>query len=204
MVSRAEIEEDLKNKGDFVKIDHLNRYLKQADSIDVKKFILMKLVEIYIDKGFYLDAAKRLDIAADASITFKEKLDAYMKEAELLVKSHQFSMADQALKKALVQAGNNEKNVCYDKYISYYEAEALVNEKSQKHRTAIDFYEKIHPMARTRDKREIIRTKIISLYGKLGMVKDQNRWGNRVEPKIELPNKSIEPGSFEDLGIRKI
>ncbi len=204
MVSRAEIEEDLKNKGDFVQIDHLNRYLKQADSIDVKKFILIKLAEIYIAKGFYLDAAKRLNLAADASITFKEKYDVYMKEAELLVKCNEFEMADQAIKKALSQTDNKDKNQCYDKYISFYETEALSNEKSQKNRKAIDFYEKIHPMARTRDKRELIRTKIISLYGKLGMVKDQNRWNNRVEPKYELPTKTIEPGSFEDLGLGRI
>ncbi|MFA6022504.1 MAG: hypothetical protein WC781_00275 [Candidatus Pacearchaeota archaeon] len=202
VLTRGQIEEGLKNKGDFVKLDVLNRYLQQADSLDIKKFILLKLVDIYQDRNFLLDAAKHLDAAADLVITYREKIDLYMKETELYVKLGQFDLADRIYQKAYAYGNMREKAETQAKYIDYYIFQAKSNEKEQKHRKAVEIYEKLYSMPQADEKRMEFKNKLLELYGKLGRIRDQTRLASKVEPKPEEKPK-IMPGSFEDLGIRK-
>ena len=51
--TKTEIEQNINGLGDFVKVDHLERFLKQADSIDIKRFILLKMAEIYEKRGMF-------------------------------------------------------------------------------------------------------------------------------------------------------
>lgn len=46
-ISKSEIEEELQRKGDFVQIDYLTRFLESRISRDVKRFIYLKLAELY-------------------------------------------------------------------------------------------------------------------------------------------------------------
>ena len=57
-MTKTEIEADLAKEGDFVKIDHLNRFLKEGLPLETKKFSYQKLSEIYEKRGMYNDAAK--------------------------------------------------------------------------------------------------------------------------------------------------
>ena len=175
-ITKAQIEEDLRNNGDFVKIDHLNRLLRQADSLDTRKFILLKLAEIYASKGFYPDAARNLDAAADISITYKEKMELYMREAELYVKLGQFDVADAILKKAHIQGTEKERRDMQAKYSQLYHKEAQENEKALKNRKAVEYYERIYYNILGNDEEKArIKQKLLEIYNKLGRVGDYSR-----------------------------
>jgi len=179
-VTKAQIEEDLKNSGDFVKIDHLNRFLKQADSLDVRKFILLKLAEINTGKGFYPDAARNIDSAADISLTYKEKMELYMREAELYIKIGQFNIADAILKKALVQGNTKEQAEAKSKYIQIYYKEAQEQEKALRNRKAVEYYEAIYYNLSGNDEEKAkMKSKLLDLYNKLGRIRDYSRLSGR-------------------------
>ncbi|MBI2628648.1 hypothetical protein HYW74_01030 [Candidatus Pacearchaeota archaeon] len=179
-LTKSQIEEDLRNSGDFVKIDHLNRFLRQADSLDVRKFILLKLAEINANKGFYPDAAKNIDAAADISLTYKEKMELYMREAELYVKIGHFEIADAILKKALIQGNAKEQAEIKSKYIQIYYKEAQEQEKALRNRKAVEYYERIYYNILGNDEEKAkMKDKLLDLYNKLGRVRDYSRLAAR-------------------------
>ena len=202
-VTRIQIEEDLKNKGDFVKIDHLNRFLKQADSLDTRKFVLMKLAAIYEDKGFFIDAAKNIGSAAEIAITYKEKIDLYMKEAAFYVKLGSFELADKTFQKVMSLCTARERVDMQAKYVQFYYNEAQDHEKAIRNRRAADFYEKLSSMPYQTINRIELKQKLLELYNKLGRIRDYSRLSSRQEPQPET-KPSIAPGSFEDLGIKRL
>ena len=57
-MSKLEIEQSLQGMGDFVKMEHLTRLLKEGLPIDKKKFVYQKLADIYEQKGMITSAAK--------------------------------------------------------------------------------------------------------------------------------------------------
>ena len=205
-LTKSQIEEDLRVSGDFVKIDHLNRFLKQADSLDIRKFILLKLADINISKGFYPDAVKNVDAAADISITYKEKMELYMREAELYVKLGKFEVADAILKKALVQGNAREQTEIKSRYTQLYYKEAQEQEKALRNRKAVEYYERIYyNILGDGDEKVKMKVKLLDLYNKLGRVRDYSRLSANQEIKQQQATKRIiEAGSFEELGIRRI
>ena len=72
-MSKSEIEKALQNKGDFVRIDHLSRFIKENLSLDKKKFVYEMLADIYEKKGMYTSAAKLHNGIAMICIAFSEK-----------------------------------------------------------------------------------------------------------------------------------
>ncbi len=204
VLTRSDVENALSGKGDFVKIDHLNRFLREADSMDIRKFILLKLAGIYEERNFYLDAAKHISAAADMAITYKEKIELYLRETELYIKIGKFDMADKAFTKAHLLGNTMERVETERKYFGFYENQAKQNDKSLQHRKTIELYEKMLSMNFSEDRKTEIKNKLMILYNKLGKIRDYNRVSNiRIEtPKVHK-EPEIEPGSFEDLGIRR-
>lgn len=202
-ISKFEVEEGLKNKGDFVKIDFLNKCLRNSDTADVKRFILLKLADIYVQKGFLVDAAKHIDSAAEMAVTYKDKIELYMKESEMYVKLGQFDMADGIFRKALLQGTLKEKEAMQEKYFNFYVIEAAKYERDMKQRKAAEYYEKLYSMPQTDEKRKQMKEKLVGLYSKLGRIRDSNRLAASKSENTNPERPKIEPGSFEDLGIKK-
>ena len=109
MVTKQEVEESIKDKDDFIKIDYLNRYLRQADNLDLKKFLLLNLAAVNEKKNLLNDAIKNVVGAADIALTYREKRELFMKEVELWVKLGDFMMAEKALHRAFGYANEQEK-----------------------------------------------------------------------------------------------
>lgn len=202
MVTKSDIENELKNKGDFVKIDHLNRYLKNTDSLELKKYIHLRLAEIYESKNFISDATKNIEAAADTSHTFKEKIDLYMRATTLLIKGGQFDLADKSFSKAVFHGNTREREIIKAQYLDLYTTQAKKEEVSGKNRIAANIYEKLISLPQSDQKRIEIKKKLLDLYQKLGRIRDYNKLAMLPDPKPEEKPK-IAPGSFEDLGIRK-
>ena len=73
-MTKAEIEIELQKKGDYVKIDYLTRLLEEKQlPIDRKKFVWLKLAEIYEQKGMLIEAGKMYNNIAVNSIILNDK-----------------------------------------------------------------------------------------------------------------------------------
>jgi len=171
-MTKSEIEQDLKGKGDLVQIDHLTRFLKEPVAMDTKKFIFLKLADIYEKAKMFAEAAKMYNNAADLSIPFAEKIKHYLKECELFVKLGAFDRAENAMKKALSQANLREKEGIYNYVKQSYKQEAAANESMAKRNNAIKYYEKMLEMRISESERTDIKKKLLQLYKEAGKIKE--------------------------------
>lgn len=171
-MNKSEIEKELQGKGDFVKIDHLNRLLKQNPPIERRKFILIKLGEIYESKSMFSDAAKSYNGATIASLTFKEKIQYSVKEAELYIKASYLEKGEQAIKTALSHANSREKEEIITGIKSFYKRQAEVYEKEMRRNNAIKLYEKLLTMKILDFERQEIKERLMNLYEKTGKLNE--------------------------------
>lgn len=172
-MTKMQIEEFLKNKGDFVQIDHLSRYLLIKDlPVDKKRFVLQKLADLYEKKGMYAESAKMYNNIAIISTTFQEKLAGHVKETEQYIKSGNFDSADQAIKKAMGEGNVAQKAEVFVQIKEFYKRQAQVYEKANKKGNAIKIYEKILQLNITDAERKEIKEKLMKLYESLGKVRE--------------------------------
>lgn len=202
MVSKSEIQAALNGKDDYTKLDILNRALRNADSIDTKKFILLNLAGINEARTFFKDAAKNIDAAAEMSLTYREKMGYYMKEVEMLVKAADFILAEKIYLKALDCGNNSEKVAMKAKYIELFKSYADKLEKEGKSRKALDFYERLFAMDLPYSEKALVKEKILKIYEKVGRIREYNSLKAREIKKPESPVREVKPGSFEDMGIQ--
>ncbi len=189
MVSKEEIEYSIKDHDDFVKIDKLKRYLKSADSLDTKKYLLLKLAAVCEARTLYKDAAKYIANASEITITYKEKADLYIKEAELEIKDNQFEAADRSLNSALSCTNSQEKNLVINRYLDLYRNVGKTAENSDKKRRAIEVYEKLIQLKQPFEKRMEVRDKLIILHEAMGHIRDVERLKRmdfREPPKVDF------------------
>ncbi len=171
-MTKLEIEKELSGKGNFVQIDYLTRFLKEDLSIDTKKFVFLKLAEIYEKTDMLKDAAKNYENAAMVSITFREKIGHFMKEAELCTRAADFDGSEKAMKKAMVEANSMQRAEIYENVKSLYKQYAESFEKNLKRIHAIKAYEKLLDMRMGESEREAIKNRLLDLYEKLGRRKE--------------------------------
>ena len=171
-MSKTEIEQALQGKGDFVKIDYLQKFLSKAKSLEMRKFILLKTSEIYEDKGMLNEAARMCDSASHISIKDFEKVSLHMRESGLYIKSGYFEHADLAFKKALSFASQREKDEIKKSLKEFYFKQGEAFEKSQRRSNAIKLYEKMQTIGLDEVEKARIRERLIDLYEKTGRLKD--------------------------------
>ncbi len=171
-MQKSEIENLIKNCGDFVKIDHLTRLLKERIPTDTRKFVMLKLGEIYERRFMFTEAARCYENAADCSITFNEKIKYYVQEAELFVKAGNFPAVEEAMKKAMVEANQNDRREIYESVKGFYKKQGEQMEKEMKRGHAAKIYEKLLEMNLSDEERKAIKFRLVNLYEKLGKVKE--------------------------------
>ena len=170
-MNKKEIEDFLNGKGDFVQIDHLTRFLtRDKPPLEKRKFVFEKLAEIYEKKRMFQEAAKMWNNISLSSLTFKEKMQSYVKEAELFIKAGKFDEADEAVKKALGDAHGPERDSVTKTIKAFYKEQALVYEKENRRSNAAKIYEKLLEMSITPQERQEIKEKLLPLYERLGRV----------------------------------
>ncbi|MEM3074840.1 MAG: hypothetical protein QW727_02780 [Candidatus Pacearchaeota archaeon] len=178
MVSKQEIEEAIKGKDDFVKINYLNRFLKKADSLDMKKFIHLNLAAINESKGLFYDAVKNVSSAGDISVTFREKRELYMKEVELWIKAGEFIFAEKAFNKAMGYGSENERVQMQIQYEDLFRAIGKSYEDQGKVRKAIEVYKRLFENTKNTSRKNEIKEKLSELYEKTGRILESDRVKN--------------------------
>jgi len=169
---KKEIEEILEGKGDFVKMDYLERYLKKMPPIEMRKFAYLKLAEIYLKKEMYLSAARDFKNAAINSVTFREKRENFLNESKAWISSFEFDEADKALKRALSEGNFKEKKEIYEEFVNFFKKQIKKIEEKNKPGHLIKIYEKFLKLKVDEKSKEEIMEKLLSLYEKLGKTKE--------------------------------
>ena len=85
-VTKSEVEKKLASVGDYVKMDFLAQCLKKNLDFDTKKFVLMKLAEIYESRKMFSEAAKVMRGGAEINATYESKLNDFVRSGVLFVK----------------------------------------------------------------------------------------------------------------------
>lgn len=172
-MTKKEIEDFLKGKGDFVQIDHLTRFIKTKDvPTDKKKFVYQKLSELYAKKKMYGESARMQNNISISSHIFSEKVDAHVKEAQFCIIAGDFKSADEAVKKAMGESNVSRGAEIYVQIKEFYkdEGERLLGEN--KKGQAMKLYEKMLELRLTESDREEVKEKLMKLYESLGKVKE--------------------------------
>lgn len=167
-ITKVQIDDAIKGKGDFVKIDYLKRYLQKADNIEIKKYILLTLVQVCESKNIINEAIKNLRLATELSIANSERIELFMKESELYSKIRDFDMAEKAIKKAKAISSSQEKLEVNQRYLDMLRHQAESADKEGKIRHALEYYEKLYTLRQSEPKKIEVREKLNEIYEKLG------------------------------------
>lgn len=171
-VTRKEIDDKLANVGDYVKIDYLNRCLKQSLDFDTRKFILTRLGEIYGQRGMFLEAARMIAAGAEINTTFQAKINDYVQAAGFFIKGGAFDDADNTFNKAVACCNGLQKESIKTKRKELYFSQADAYTKRDKRNQALLTYEKLLTIDLSPDEKRRVQSTLLMLYEKLGKVKD--------------------------------
>lgn len=171
-LSKSDVEERIAGKGEFIQIDMLNTLLHQKLHRDTKKFIYMRLIEIYNKRRMFNDAGKMCEGLASISIAFSEQIKHYLKATEYYIRAGFFDKADYSLRKALNEANSVERNEILYSVKDFYKRLAEDYERKLKRNSAVKIYEKLLEMSITDQERKEIKERLMELYEKLGKLKE--------------------------------
>lgn len=171
-MKKSDIDAALEEKGEFIQIDYLDRYLKEAPSIDMKKFAYEKLARIYLNRGMFENAALMFKNMAINSIIFKDQRDNYTKEAKCYIRAGRFDEVKNAMKKAFAEANNKERREIYDIITAYYKKVAFDYIEVGLPGKSITVFERLIRMKLTIEDKTEIKETLLNLYDKLGKRKE--------------------------------
>jgi len=168
---KSDIDAFLKDKGDYVKMDHLSRFMKESLPVDIRRYVATLLAEIYEKKGMVSDSAKMYEVAAMCSVTFQDKIKYFTKEAIVYIKTGMFERVDDSIMKAASECNSKEKAILQSEIVLAYKKAAQEYETKMQRSHAVKIYEKMLTMTTVSDAEKIqVRDKLIDLYEKLGKV----------------------------------
>ena len=171
-ITRRELEEKIKNVGDYVKMDLLASALKKQIDFDTKKFVLTKLAEIYELRRMFSEAARMLRNSAEINMTYESKMNDFMKSSNLFIKGGSFDDADVSFTKALGCATELQKARLKKERKEAYKAQAKEYVVKERRSHALTAYEKILSLDLTSEEKREIQGALLMLYEKLGKVKE--------------------------------
>ncbi len=171
--SRGEIEQKLKGMGDYVKMNYLQRALKSPIDFDTKKFVLLRLAEVYEQSKMYLESGKMMKVAAEINTTFKDKIKDYLKAVDFYVRGGDYTEADRIFAQALALGSDREKMELKTALKNIYYNQAKVYSTANKRNYAKKIYEKMltMPELNVQEKKDV-QGQLMQLYEKLGMIRE--------------------------------
>lgn len=169
--TRGEVEQKLGSMSDFLRMEYLESCIKQNRDFEIKKFCNQKLADLYAGRNMFLEAARNAAAAAELAATFKEKVQAYIKETELWIKAGQYERADEAFRRALASGNTQEKFEMKRAIKELYKKQALAYEKAGRNANALKIWQKLLEISEETEKLEI-KKKVLELYKRLGKIRE--------------------------------
>lgn len=154
---------------DLTKMEYLESVLKTSDvNMDVKKFALGMLAELYEKRMMYDKAAKAMFGKAGYDITFREKVETYLKAAEYYAKAGSIIGAEDMFSRASREANTEQqaKIALAKKNIYFTIANDL--EKRARMSNATKFYEHLLTLKIDDLEKSLIKKKLTDYYKRMG------------------------------------
>lgn len=171
--SLEQLKEKLKSmRTNFNKSAYLESAFKKDLSLEIKRFILENLSAIYTQDRMYAKAAKALSNKARFDTTFKEKIDSYIRSAELFCKTGSIEDAEEMFSRAAREANEVERLDIIKKRKEIYFSSLQGLEKQGKRASTLKFYERLIKMKLTPEEKEGVKEKLVKTYKILGRFKD--------------------------------
>ena len=128
-------------KTDLIKMEYLESVLKTAGiSMDVKKFAFSTLAELYNKRLMFEKAARAMYGKAWFDITYREKIDSYLRAAEFFVKAGNIPSADDMFLRAMREANTEQQQKIALAKKNIYLAAAMEQEKKGRMANSSKFY----------------------------------------------------------------
>lgn len=179
-VTKRDIETKLASVGDYVKIDFLMQCLKKNLDFDTKKFVMLKLADVYESKKMYQEAGKLVRAAADINTTFEGKTKDFMRSFNLFVKAGIFDEAEVSYSKAIASANNSQKIEIKQSKKKSIKDYAEENFKKDRRRQAMEAYELLLSIDLLPAEKQETQNKLLSLYERLGKIKEYGALRNAI------------------------
>ncbi len=172
-VTEDDIRMKLRNLSPLLQQEYLENLLKRIEiQSNIKVFASRALAELYVAKRLYSSAAKIMENAADAALSFNDKKNILMTTAILYIKSGDYLMADDAFRRAVEIASPGEKGKLQleAKNLMYTEAQDLA--KENKFSKSVKIYERLLRSAATVEEKKKYMMPLVPLYEKLSRISD--------------------------------
>ncbi len=166
--TRKEIEEKFVGMNEYVRIDYLTSCLKSNLDFETRKFVLVKLSGLLENKGMFLDAGKAMKSAAEINTAKQNKINDFMKAAELFIRGGDYDMAD-ATRQKLAQIVEGEQLVLLDRILKEtYRVQAKYLIEKHRRKQAIEVYEKMVEIEKMTNEKAELQKKLLELYESVG------------------------------------
>jgi tetratricopeptide (TPR) repeat protein len=158
---------------DLTKMEYLESVLKTSDvNMDVKKFALGILADLYDKKLMFDKAARAMAGKAGYDITFREKIDSYLKAGEYHAKAGNILAADDAFARASREGNAEQQAKVALARKNIYFAVANDLEKRMRMANAVKFYEHLLELKLDDIEKAMIKKKLIEYYKRVGRFND--------------------------------
>jgi tetratricopeptide (TPR) repeat protein len=175
MATKEEISQLIKNKSDEIKLEFLEKMVKDIKvDQETRKIAFLLMSEIYEKKMWWANAAKSYMNAADLAKTFDDKKDLFFKAGIFFIKAQDYFTADDTFRKSIVLAAKKDKETLQKKVIQVYMSQAQEYESKRQQVKAISAYNKMLSLKLPIEEANKIRDKIAELYDKVGKPREAN------------------------------
>lgn len=169
--TKDEVQKKAQSMSDFLRMEYLENCTKKIMDHEILRYCFAELSRLYERNVMYPDAIKYLIKYEEVCITSKDKIQAYLKEIELLIKGGFYDRVDFAKNRAKEIAKGTDMYEIERKIIDLYRQEAIKFDRQNKYSPALKVYEQLHHLLKGEEQREI-KKKLIFLYNKLGRVRE--------------------------------
>lgn len=171
--TKQEIEQKLETMNTPLnKIGYLESAMKQNFTMEIKRFLWDKLVELYEERGMYEKAGKAMAMRAGIDISFREKIDSYIKAGEMFAKAGKIDDAENMFIRATRDANLEQKEQIKLAMRNVYTLSAKQLEIKGKKASALKFYERLIKMPLSDIEKKEIKKKLVETYKSLGRFRD--------------------------------
>ncbi len=154
------------------KADYLESAFKKDFSIEIKRFILETLAIMYEQDRMYAKAAKAMSAKARFEVVFKDKIEAYIKAADLYCKVGSIEDAEEMFNRAAREANEAQRKEIIKRRKEMYFRSAESLERAGKRSHSMKFYEKLIKIKLEDSEKTTVKEKLAKTYKLLGRFKD--------------------------------
>ena len=169
---RDEIESELRKMPSFSKVSFLDGILKSDATIDVKRFVYLKLAQVYGDIGMNKEASRNIHKAAEKAMNLNDKAEILKAEIEFLIKSEDYEGVSDVFRRIVNLGGDSGATKVMIKEMFNAKARQMMD-KGNKNK-AVDAYEKMLGYVSEAEDEIMIKEILLTLYRDTGKIQDYN------------------------------